>query len=42
MERIEWMFFDMGQLDSVAVLPRKVGNPAGSKHRPDYLPIIAF
>lgn len=41
MNRIEWMFFDMGQLDSIAVLPRKVGNPAGSKHRPDYLPIIA-
>ena len=41
MERVDWQRFDYSQLDNVPVLERKVGNPAGTKHRPDYLPFIA-
>lgn len=41
MLRVDWQKFDYSQMDDIAPLARAVGNPAGSKHRPDYLPIIA-
>ena len=41
MDRVDWKAFDYTLMESVAPLPRRKGNPAGSKHRPDYLPIIA-
>lgn len=41
MLRVDWKAFDYSQLDNIPVLERKVGNPAGTKHRPDYLPYFA-
>lgn len=41
MKRVEWTKFDYSQMADIAPLPRKKGNPAGTRTRPDYLPIIA-
>ena len=41
MIRIDWKLFNYSQMDDIPVLERHKGNPAGSKHRPDYLPVIA-
>ena len=41
MDRVDWKEFDYSQMESVAPLPRRKGNQGGTKHRPDYLPIIA-
>ena len=41
MLRVDWQQFDYTQMDNIAPLSRKVGNPAGTKHRPEYLPVIA-
>ena len=41
MERVSWTAFDYTQMETLEPVPRKVGNPAGTKHKPLYLPVIA-
>ena len=41
MDRVDWKEFDYTLMESVAPLPRRKGNQGGTKHRPDYLPVMA-
>ena len=41
MQRVSWTAFDYTQMEALEPVPRKVGNPAGTKHKPLYLPVIA-
>ena len=41
MQRVSWTAFDYTQMEVLEAVPRKVGNPAGTKHKPLYLPVIA-